>query len=218
LRYRPGLIRASLVLAMIASSLPATSAHANPSKGPLGASVLIECSIPLDHFPQPVKTPNSNTCSGIATGVFGGLKSNAGGGAVVGVAAASPVSITAQYFEPCLLGALGFSNGVGAAASIVVEDVTKGGNVIMRNNGLYRFPDDWVRVGAVALITTGKMIPNVNFPKKGVQSILTWGFTGQAMDAVGGLGLGVIIPESIPDTACPGAAMTLQVIAVIQSL
>src|SRR5260221_2558734 len=194
-----------------------TPAHANPSKGPLATAAVVECSINLVHFPNPVKTNNGGAnCDGLSNGVFGGLQANAPGGAVAGVAAASPTSISANYTEPCVQGALGFSNGIGNVGGLTVVNVTKGSSTFI-GTGAASLPYSWTRVGAIAVITTGKLNPAVD-AKSGAQSQLTWA-TGFAVDAVGGLGLGVLIPLGVPDEVnCPGSPLTVQIVAVLVGL
>jgi hypothetical protein len=203
------------VAAMLAGLL-VTPAHANPSKGPLASAALVECQIALDHFPQPVKTTNSSNCNGVSAGVFAGLRSSAPGGPVAGIAAASPTSITAQYTEPCVEGALGFSNGVGTVSGLIVEGVNKG-LTLDGGTGTASIPYSWTRAGAVAVITTGKLNPVVD-AKKGSQSTLTWTGGGTASDAVGGLGLGVLIPTDVPSTLCPGTPLVVQIVSVLVGL
>jgi hypothetical protein len=203
---------AAFASAMLAG-LVVTPAHANPSKGPLAGELLVECSINLDRFPQPVKTTNSSNCNGLVSGNLVGLQSNAPGGYVYATAPDSPVSITAQYTEPCVEGLLGFSNGVGTVTGITIINITKGASVFI-GTGTLTVPYSWTRVGATAVITTGKLNPIVD-PKKGTQTTLTWA-TGSASDAIGGWGTGVFIPLAVPDLNCPGTPLTAQIIADIQ--
>jgi hypothetical protein len=209
---------ASFIIAVLALLVAAPANAAGPSKGPLASVAVVQCTINLASFPNPVKTPNPTNCNGFAIGVFAGFQANGPGGVVVGVAAGAPVSISAQYTEPCVAGALGNSNGVGNVTGLTAANVTKGG-VLQPIDPAAKasIPYSWTRVGVVAVITVGKLNPLVD-PKKGINSTLTWS-TGNASDAVGGLGLGVLIPTGIPDPVnCPGGPLTVQIVAALAGL
>jgi hypothetical protein len=206
---------ASVMVAMLAALVAPSANAAGPQKGPLAGVVALECTINLVSFPNPVKTNNPGNCNGLAAGLLSGLQQSAPGGEVVGVMAASPATVTAQYTEPCVQGALGFSNGVATVTSVIVLNERKDLSIVIDPNGVLTAPYSWTRVGVVAIITTGKLNALVD-PKKGTQTTLTWNPNGVALDAIGGIGIGVLVPLGVPDEVnCPGAPLTVQVAAAI---
>jgi hypothetical protein len=206
----------ALMAATIAGLFVVPARAANPSKGPLATTAVIACTIHLDSFPSgPGKRANSSPCTGVTNGVFAGLVQTAPGGVVAGVAAAAPTAVTANYEEPCVAGALGFSNGVGTVGGLIVSDVTKAGSPTLAAAGVATVPYSWTRVGVTAVITAGKLTPVTDPLKPQTNAVLSW--SGKtARDLVGLVGLGVLVPLGVPDEAnCPGAALDVAVGALL---
>jgi hypothetical protein len=211
-RCRPRTRVASIAVALVAAMFSSSASASGPQKGPLVTDLTISCSVTLSRFPSPMKSTNPTNCLGLSAGLVVGLQGSQPGGLVVGIADAIPLNATVQYSEPCVAGStLGFANGVVLTGLLNMHWVDKvpraEANIRI---GTYTTPYTWTRVGATALITTGKSNTVVD-PKKGSQSVLTWG-SRFARDAVGAIGIGVFTPLGFPDSRCPGGPLTVQIV------
>jgi hypothetical protein len=208
---------ASVVAGAIATLFVVPARAANPSKGPLAGVLQVTCTVRLASFPSgPGKRANSWPCLGATNGALTGLVQTAPGGVVAAAAASAATSVTLNYEQPCVAGALGFSNGVATAFNVFVTGVLKS----IQTDGLpvlgtLTIPYSWTRVGVTAVVTTGKLTPVTDPLKPQTNTRLSWaGKT--ARDLVGGVGLGVLVPLGIPDVSnCPGPPLDVAASAVI---
>lgn len=209
MRKRIGLILGVAVLVATLGSLVPSGA-ATP-KGTITGAAAIEVTCVLPSWPTGGST---TTCNGLAvaavagrdnktTGVGGKGEPYAGGG----VATVSTVG-TIFYNETCIANEplLGFAQGTlqvgpGPAALFVHKGAPDAGAFV-------RVPFHWQRVGATAVVTTGKLTG------KGTNKEVHFSDGNIAQDTVGDVAVGVLIPTSKPGDCANPTPLTVIVPAV----